>query len=172
MYICYYIIASPWKRASPFILNKFQSSSSKGALSQVLLKLAQWFWRRRILNEVNVNLSPLGMGHGPSFEQTWIPNTLGCFLSSMVENDLVVLEKKDFKHVNVFSLFHYYLSLVISMVFLLNKFDFPLSKEALCQVWLKLVWWSWKLRWKTEHFTDRWKQMINGTGNQKSSPEL
>ena len=28
-------------------LNKLESPSSKGALCQVLLKLAQWFWRRR-----------------------------------------------------------------------------------------------------------------------------
>ena len=35
-------------------LNKLESPSSKDALCQVWLKLAQWFWRRRFLNLVNV----------------------------------------------------------------------------------------------------------------------
>ena len=39
-------------------------------------------------------LSPLGKGRGPSFEQTWIPFTQGCFVPSLVEISLVVLEKK------------------------------------------------------------------------------
>ena len=39
-------------------------------------------------------LSPLGKGRGPSFEQTWIPFTQGCFVPSLVEIGPVVLEKK------------------------------------------------------------------------------
>ena len=35
-------------------LNKIESPSPKDALCQVWLKLAQWFWRRRFLNFVNV----------------------------------------------------------------------------------------------------------------------
>ena len=35
-------------------LNKTQSPSPKNALCQVWLKLAQWFWRRRFFNFVNV----------------------------------------------------------------------------------------------------------------------
>ena len=38
--------------------------------------------------------TPLGKGWGPSFEQTWIPSTQGCFVSSLVEIGTVVLEKK------------------------------------------------------------------------------
>ena len=41
-------------------------------------------------------LSPLGKGRGPSFEQTCIPYTLGCFLSSLVEIGPVVLENMFF----------------------------------------------------------------------------
>ena len=36
-------------------------------------------------------LSPLGIGRGPSFEQTWIPL---CFVSTLVKFGTVVLEKK------------------------------------------------------------------------------
>ena len=35
-------------------LNKHESTSLKDALCQVWLKLAQWFWRRRFFNIVNV----------------------------------------------------------------------------------------------------------------------
>ena len=51
-------------------------------------------------------LSPLRKGHGPSFEQTWIPFTQGCIVPSLVEIGQVVLEKKIFKNfVNVFYYF-------------------------------------------------------------------
>ena len=39
-------------------------------------------------------LSPLGKGRDPSFEQTWISFTQGCFVSSLFEIGKVVLEKK------------------------------------------------------------------------------
>ena len=47
MYFCYFLFIPTWKRPWPFHLNKLESSSSKDALCQVWLKLAQWFWRRR-----------------------------------------------------------------------------------------------------------------------------
>ena len=37
-----------------FFLNKIESHSPKDALCQVWLKLAQWFWKRRFFNFVNV----------------------------------------------------------------------------------------------------------------------
>ena len=37
---------------------------------------------------------PLGKWRGPSFEQTWIPFTQGCFVPSLVEIGPVVLDKK------------------------------------------------------------------------------
>ena len=39
-------------------------------------------------------LSLLGKGRGPSFEQTLIPFTQGCFVLSLVEIGPLVLEKK------------------------------------------------------------------------------
>jgi hypothetical protein len=36
----------------PLVLNKSESSSPKDNLCQVWLKLAQWFWRRRFLNDL------------------------------------------------------------------------------------------------------------------------
>ena len=40
------------------------------------------------------NYLPLEKGEDPSFVQTWIPFTYGCFLQSLVEIGPVVLEKK------------------------------------------------------------------------------
>ena len=79
--------------------NKLEFPLPKDALCQVWLKLAQWFWRRRCLNFVNVYL-----------------------------------------------LLHYYLPLEKGMSLHLNKLEFPLPKDALCQVWLKFA--KWFLRRK------------------------
>ena len=57
----------PLKKGGALHLNKLESPSPKDALRQVGLKLAQWFWRRRFLNFVNVfslirNYLPLEKG--------------------------------------------------------------------------------------------------------------
>ena len=66
----------PVKKGWAFNLNKLKSPSPKDALRQIWLKFAQWFWRRRFLNFVNVFslslFSLLGKGRAPSFEQGWI----------------------------------------------------------------------------------------------------
>ena len=66
MYFRYFLIISPWKRAGPFIWRNL-NPSPKDAFGQVWLKLAQWFWRRRFFNFVNVfslflNYLPLEKG--------------------------------------------------------------------------------------------------------------
>ena len=43
------------------------------------------------------NYPPFGKRRSPSFEQTWIPYTKGCFVLSLVEIGPVVLEKKILK---------------------------------------------------------------------------
>ena len=48
---------------------------------------------------------------GPSFEQTLIPFTQGCFVPSLVKIGPMVLEKKISKFANVFSLYRNYLPL-------------------------------------------------------------
>ena len=83
----------PLEKGGALHLNKLISPSPKDVLCQVWLKLAKWFWRRRFFYFVNVFLSPLGKERGPSFEQTWISFTQGCFVPSLVEIGLVVLEK-------------------------------------------------------------------------------
>ena len=79
-------------------LNKLEHQSPKDALCYVLLKLAQWFWRK-LFNFIYVfllfcNYLPLKKGQGPSFEQNRIPFTQEYFVLSLVEIGPVVLEKK------------------------------------------------------------------------------
>ena len=49
----------------------------------------------------------------------------------------VVLQKKIFKLINIFSLFRHYLPLEKGVVLHLNKLEFPSPKDALCQDSLK-----------------------------------
>ena len=53
-------------------------------------------WRLSVLTEwwCFVLWSPIWEGHGPSFEQTWIPFTQGYLVPILVEIGQVVLEKK------------------------------------------------------------------------------
>ena len=46
----------------------------------------------------------------------------------------------------LFSLFSKYFPLEKGGFFLLNKLEFPLPKNAMCQVWLKLTQWFWRRR--------------------------
>ena len=81
----------PLEKGRALHLNKLKSPSSKVALCQVWLKLAQWFLRRRFYNFINV--FSLFRNYLP-FEQTWNPFTQECFVPSLVEIGLMVLEKK------------------------------------------------------------------------------
>ena len=50
--------------------------------------------------------------------------------------------RRFFNIINVFSLFRNYFPLEKGKALHLNKLEFPLPKDALCQVWLKLAQWS------------------------------
>ena len=39
----------------------------------------------KMYSSVFRNYLPLKKGQGPSFEQTWIPSTKGCFVASLIE---------------------------------------------------------------------------------------
>ena len=52
MYFRYFVIIFPWKRAGPFIWTNLNPLNLR--TSQIWLKLAKWFGRRRLVNFVNV----------------------------------------------------------------------------------------------------------------------
>ena len=68
--------------------------------------------------------------------------------------------KEDFKKkFSLFLLFRYYLPLEKGYPRSVNKLIFPLSKDDLCQVWLKLAQWFWRRRFLNDptpflHFCD------------------
>ena len=109
-----------------------------------------WNWPSCSDKDVKISsmylLSPLGKG-GPFIWRNVNPLIQGCFVSSLVEIGSVVLEKNIFK-------FHWCI-FAISYLFLLGKGDgpsfeqtwiYPLPKNALCQVWLKLTQWFLRRR--------------------------
>ena len=67
-------------------------------------------------------------------------------MPSLVEISPVVLEKKIFLFVSVFSLFRNYLPLEKGGGVHFNKFESPSHKDALLQVYLKLARWFWSIR--------------------------
>ena len=101
---------SPLKRVGSFITN-LNPLHPKMHCAKFGWNWPQWFLRNRFLYFINVYfhyfiLSSHGKGQGPSFEQTWITFTKGCFVPSLVEIGSVVLEKKIFKfhqHIITFS---------------------------------------------------------------------
>ena len=105
--------------------------SPKDVLCQVWLKLAQWFWRRRLLNFFPWKRA--------------VP-----FIWIILWQDCMKLAqwfwRKFLNFLNVFSLFRIYLPLEKGRAIHLNKFESPSPKKALCQVWLKLAQWFWRRR--------------------------
>ena len=92
----------PLEKGWAIHLNKHEFTSPKEALCQVWLKLAQWFWRRRFLNFVNVfllfrNYLPWEKG-GPFLNK---------FVSGLIEVGSMVLENKIFLIASLY--FHYFL---------------------------------------------------------------
>ena len=148
----YFVIISPWKKGGALHLNKLESPLHKDALCQIWLTLAQWFWRRRILNFVNLfslfryylPLEKSGVLHLNKLESPF----QGCFVPSQVWQKSAQWFKEEdyFYYVNVFSLFRNHLPLQKGGALHLNKHEFPSPNDALCQVWLKLVQWLWRRR--------------------------
>ena len=121
-------------------LNKLEFPSPKYALCQSWLKLAQQFWRRKYFNFINVipwkrtglfiwiNLNPY--------------ISQGCFVPSLVGIGPMVQEKDVFLK---FRQMYFRYFIIISPLkrpgpFICSKLNpGPLPKDALCQVWLKLV---------------------------------
>ena len=133
----------PLEKGEALHLSKLESHLPKDVLYQVRLKLAHWFLSNFFFNFVNVHVFSLfryhlsGKAWCPSSEQTWIPITQECFVPSLFEIAPVVLGENILKFVNDLPLFRYYLPLEKERGLHLNKIDFSLTKDALCQIWLK-----------------------------------
>ena len=141
-------------------LNKLESPSPKDALCQVWLKLAQWFWRKRFFNFVNVfslfrNYLTLEKGGALHLNKLESPSSKNDLCWDWLKLAHWFWRRRFLNFVNVFSLFRNYLTLEKGEALHLNKLESPSPKDVLCQVWLKLTQWFWRRRWKCEKFTDR-----------------
>ena len=120
-------------------------------LCQVMLKFAQWFWRRKCFQCTTVLLSTLVKGRNRSFEQTWIPFIQGCFVQSFSWYWLTCSAEELF---NISSM--YFRFVIIS----LWKRAWPFFWTIFIQRWflsslMKLGKWLWRRKGKWETFTDR-----------------
>ena len=123
---------------------------SQGCFVQSLVKLPQWFWRRWFFKFVNV----FWLFHNFSL---WKELALHLNkLESPSPKDALcqvwlklapLFWRTFFKFVNVFSQYRNYLPLEKVVALHLNKFISPLTKDALCQVWLKLAQRFWRRRY-------------------------
>ena len=136
----------PFEKGGALHLNKLISPSHKDALCQVWLKLAQWFSRRRFFNFVNVfslfrNYLPLGKDGALHLNKPESPSPKDALCQVCLKLAQRFWRRRFFHFVNVFSLFRYSHPLEKGGTLHLNKLEFPLLKEAFCQVWLKLDQW-------------------------------
>jgi hypothetical protein len=92
---------------------------------------------------------------GSWFSQLWFYITRGCFHISFSFPDLFVLRKKKFENFIIFFLISNYLPFKKILVLNFHNFESSEPKNALYQVWSKLVQWFWRRSQKCEKFTDR-----------------
>ena len=141
-------------------INIFESPLPKNALCIVCLKLALWFLRIRFLKFFNVfslypYYLPLEKGMALHLNKYESPLPKDALCQVWLKLGQWFFRRRFLKFVNVFSLFPYYLPLEKGGALHLNKLESPSPKDTLCQVWLKLVQWFLRRRWKCVKFTDR-----------------
>ena len=141
----------PLKRGLALPLNKLESPSLKDALCQVWLKLAQWFWRRRFFNFVNVfslfrNYLPLEKGGALPLKklESILPKDALCQV--WLKSAQWFWRRRFLNFVNVLSLYRNNLPLEKGVALPLNNLESPSPNDALCQVWLKLAQWFLRRR--------------------------
>ena len=78
------------------------------------------------------------------FEHNWINPSSRDALYQVWLKLANCFSRRFLNFVNVFLLFCYNFPLKKGVTFHLNKYEFPVSKDALCQVQLKLAQWFWK----------------------------
>ena len=96
----------PLEKGRDINFDKLKSPWPRDTFCQVWLKFAQWFWRRTILNFVNVFLLfryhlPLEKGGTLHLKLTWIPFSYVWLVPSLVEIGPVVLEKKSLQQMTM-----------------------------------------------------------------------
>ena len=151
MYFRYFVIISPWKRVGPFIWTNL-NLVTQGLCVPSLVEIASVVLEKKIFFNFVIVLS------------------LFCYYLLLEKDEAFYLNKLDsdsskdactkfgsdwssgsgiiffLNFVNEFPLNRYHFPLKKDWILLLNKLEFPLPKDALCQVLLKLAKWFWRIR--------------------------
>ena len=137
-------IVSLWKLSGPYsFIVKFPSPK------MFCTKFGSWeddFW------SLSINFHyylPLKKGMALHFKKRDFPLPKDALCQVWLKLSLWLFIRRFLKLVIVLSLFPYYLPLEKGGALNLNKLEFPFPKNALCQVWLKLVLWflrTWFLK--------------------------
>ena len=180
--------------------NLFSSSKPKARvsfsdqnLSVVDVVIVQWFWRRRFLNFINVfrNHLPLEKSRALYFNNLESPSPKNALCQNWLKLDQWFWRRKFSKFLNVFFTISHLTPLWEGCGPTFGQTWIPSSKDAFCQVRLKLDQWLWRRRflkvvnvfllfciyyyfirrWKCEKFTGR-RTGGQTKGDQKSSLEL
>ena len=98
MYFCNFVIISPGKKTRPFICLNWIPFTQEWFMPNVF-EIGPVVLERKIFFNLSMYFRNFIIifpwkRMGPSFEQTWIPCTQGCFVPSLVEIGPMVLEKK------------------------------------------------------------------------------
>ena len=136
----------PLEKGGALHLNKLESLSPKdaGEIGPIILENENFQIRQcifAIINYLPWKRSKL------SCEQTWILLTQGWFVPSLVEMAMF-WRKRFFKIINVILKICNFVSSPLGkgQALCLNKHEFPLTKDSLCLVWLKLAKWILRRR--------------------------
>jgi hypothetical protein len=128
----------------PLHLYKLESSLPKDDLCQVWLKLVQWFWRRRFLNDPTPFLHfcdylPFEEDMALYLNKLKFPSPKDKLYQVWLNLVCWFWLRRFLKFFSAFLLFRYYLPLEKGYPLYLNKLESPLPKDDLCQFWLKLA---------------------------------
>ena len=152
------------EKGNPLHFNNLEFPPPKDDLSQVWLKLAQWFWRRRFLYD------PTPFFHFCDYLP--FEEDLALYLNNLEspppKDDLCQVwlklaqwfwRRRFLNDPTPFLHFCNYLPLEEELALYLNKLESPSPKDDLCQVWLKLAQWFWRRRFLNDptpflHFCD------------------
>jgi hypothetical protein len=133
-----------WKGPGPWLVQfwiPFPSGWFSSSLIEIGLLVLERIVFKCLINFYSFAIISFWGKSCPSFVQFWIPFAQGYFVPNLVEIGPVVLGKIfEWSH-PIFWILFYYLHLEMDLALDLYNFEFPLSKDDLYKVWLKLVRW-------------------------------
>jgi hypothetical protein len=112
-------------------------------LCQILLKLAQWFWRRFLNDPIPFlyfcDYLPFEEDLALYLNKVKLPSSKDNLYHIWLNLACWFWRRRFLKICSVVLLFRYYLPLEKGYPLPLNNLKFPTPKDDLCQVWLKLA---------------------------------